>query len=257
MFNTELFSLHLHLYYYEPSKTLLEKLAPVWDSKLYLSIVENNDDNNNILSCARSLFKEVIVSENPNKGNDQYGFYKSFQMNKDESHWIFFAHDKHIDKLSWMNELIDPLVRNTRFINYLARQEDVGLIAANTEKHTSRQYVEEELNSIGEVCSHDERIKVIKSKQTLIWLRELQRILIKQNNLTQIHDPNALTFIAGNMFIIRRNILEKCHNCLHENFFSNYYTEDGDVGHGLERFYFYAPLCLSYNIQLVGEKAND
>jgi hypothetical protein len=257
MLNSEALSVHLHLYYKEPSKILLEKINKAWKGKIYISLVSGNENNDNIISVAKSLFSEVVVVENENSGNDQYGFYKSFKQNDDDTDWILYAHDKHESKIEWMNVLIDPLVTHTDAINYLLRQENIGLIAAKSDKYTYIQMSEEQLNTLGDTCPQEERIKIIQSKQTLVWLRELQRSLVKQNNLSQIHDPNALVFVAGNMFIIRRSVLQKCHNCLHENFFDKYYRQDGDVGHGLERFYFYAPLCLNFNVQLVGEETND
>jgi hypothetical protein len=256
MLNSEMFSIHLHLYYKDPSILLLEKISKAWKSKIYISLVSGNESNEDVVRVAKSLFSEVIVIENGNSGNDQYGFYKSFQQNNDDTDWIFYAHDKHESKIDWMNQLLDPLISNTDTINYLARQDEIGLIATKSDKYTHIQMFEEQLNSLGDRCQQDERIKIIRAKQTLVWLRELQRALVKQNNLSKIHDPNALVFIAGNMFMIRRNILQKCHSCLHENFFDTYYKPDGDVGHGLERFYFYAPLCLNFHVQLVGEK-ND
>ena len=256
MLNSEMFSIHLHLYYKDPSILLLEKISKAWKGKIYISLVSGNENNDNITTVAKSLFSEVVVVENENSGNDQYGFYKSFQQNHDDTDWIFFAHDKHESKIDWMNQLVDPLVTHTDAINYLARQDEIGLIATKADQYTHIQMSEEQLNSLGDTCPHDERIKIIRSKHTLVWLRELQRALVKQNNLSQIHDPNALVFVAGNMFMMRRSILSKCHNCLHENFFDKYYKPDGDIGHGLERFYFYAPLCLNFNVQLVGEK-ND
>jgi hypothetical protein len=235
---------------------LLEKISKAWAGKVYISLVSDNASNNDILQKANSLFGKVVVIENENSGNDQYGFYKSFQKNKDDTDWIFYAHDKHESKIEWMNELVDPLVTHTDAINYLARQNDVGLIAAKSDKYTNLQMSEEQLNSIGDTCPHNERIKIIQSKHTLVWLRELQRAIVKKNNLSQIQDPNSIVFVAGNMFMIRRSILNKCHECLHENFFDKHYKPDGDIGHGLERFYFYAPLCFNFNVQLVGEK-ND
>lgn len=254
MLDNNIFSVHLHLYYKDPSISLLEKVRKAWDGKIYISIVAGNKNNESILSVARSLFHDVVVVENENSGNDQYGFYKSVQKNSDKTDWILYAHDKHESKVDWMNELIDPILNHSEAINYLASQENIGLIATKSDKYTFIQMSEEQLNTLGDTCPQDERIKIIQSKHTLIWLRELQRALIKQNNLTQIHDPNSLVFIAGNIFLIRRSVLEKCHNCLHENFFDKSYRQDGDVGHGLERFYFYAPLCLNFNIHLVGEE---
>ena len=256
MLNSEIFSIHLHLYYKDSSILLLKKISQAWKGKVYISLVSGNENNEDIVSTANSLFSEVVVVESENSGNDQYGFYKSFQQNNDDTDWIFYAHDKHESKIEWMNTLIDPLVKHTDAINYLTTQDEIGLIATKTDKYTHIQMSEEQLNSIGYSCPQDERIKIIQAKRTLAWLRELQRTLVKQNNLSQIHDPNALVFVAGNMFMIRRNILRKCHDCVHECFFDKHYRSDGDIGHGLERFYFYAPLCLSFNIQLVGEK-ND
>jgi len=257
MLDSNLFSVHLHLYYKEPSISLLNAIRKGWDGKVYISVVTGNENNDDIIKVAKELFKEVIVVENENRGNDQYGFYKSFKKNNDETDWIFYAHDKHESKMDWMHELIAPMVKHTEAINHLASQEKIGLIATKTEQYTFIQMTEEQLNHLGDSCSPEERIKIIQSKQTLVWLRELQRALVKQNDLQNIHDPNSLVFVAGNIFLIRRSILQKCHNCLHENFFDRYYRPDGDVGHGLERFYFYAPLCLNFNVQLVGEEENN
>jgi lipopolysaccharide biosynthesis protein len=257
MLNSEALSMHLHLYYKGPSTLLLEKISKAWGGKVYISLVSENENNKDIVSIAKSLFSEVVVVENENSGNDQYGFYKSLQQNNDDTDWIFYAHDKHESKIDWMNALIDPLIAHSDTINYLIRQDNIGLIAAKSNKYTCIQISEEQLNSLGDICPQEERIKIIQSKQTLVWLRELQRSLARQNKLSQIHDPNALVFIAGNIFIIRRSVLHKCHNCLHENFFGKHYRQDGDIGHGLERFYFYAPLCLNFNVQLVGEETND
>jgi hypothetical protein len=256
MLNSEMFSIHLHLYYKDPAILLLEKISKAWKGKVYISLVSENENNDDIVAVAKSLFSEVIVVENENSGNDQYGFYKSFKQNNDDTDWILYAHDKHESKIDWMNTLVDPLVTHTDAINYLSRQDEIGIIATKSDKYTHIQMSEEQLNSIGDTCPQDERIKIIQAKHTLVWLRELQRALVKQNNLSQIHDPNSLVFVAGNMFIIRRSVLSKCHNCVHENFFDKHYRPDGDIGHGLERFYFYAPLCLNFNVQLVGEK-ND
>lgn len=253
MLNSEMFSIHLHLYYKDPSIILLNKISKIWQGKVYISLVYGNESNSDIISVAKSLFSDVVLIENENSGNDQYGFYKSFQQNNDSTEWIFYAHDKHESKIEWMNSLLDPIVKRAEVVNHLAEKDEIGLIASKCPKYITEVLLEDRLNIYANMCKPDERLKIIRSKHTLIWLRELQAELVRQNNLKNIHDPNLLRFVAGNIFIMRREILKKCHSCVHESFFDKYYKTDGDIGHGLERFYFYAPLCLDFQIQLVGE----
>lgn len=253
MLDNQTFSVHLHLYYKDSSILLLNKISKAWNGKVYISLVSGNENNDNIVCVAKSLFSDVVVIENENRANDQYGFYKSFQQNNDNTEWIFYAHDKHKSKIEWMNNLLDPIVDQTESVNCLAKNNEIGLIASKCDRYITETLQEERLNMYSDTCKPDERLKIILSRHTLMWLRELQAELVRQNNLESIHDPRSLWFVAGNIFIMRREILKKCHSCVHENFFDKYYKPDGDIGHGLERFYFYAPLCFDFHIKLIGE----
>ena len=82
MLNSEMFSIHLHLYYKDPSILLLQKISKAWKGKVYISLVSGNDSNNDVIDMAKSLFSEVVVVENENSGNDQYGFYKSSRYSR-------------------------------------------------------------------------------------------------------------------------------------------------------------------------------
>jgi hypothetical protein len=149
-------------------------------------------------------------------------------------------HDKKGDKQKWLEELIDPLKTiNSKQLN----NNNLGIISSNAHRHN--------VMGINDLVLHHGNIdfkyrkSLVQSAQTIIWLKELQRILLSKHNLIKEEKLHP-EFCAGNVFIARRNIINKAHDCICKEFFNPFYRPDGEVEHGLERFYFYVSECLGY-----------
>lgn len=243
-------SLIIHSFYEEPSMYLLDKVAKFYkNDTLYLSVVKNSLSNQNIIKYAQRYYKHVIVNEEENRGNDQYGLYKLFTKYEDNlNDWIFYFHDKHITKLNWIDDLIDPFCCFD--LSNLSNNK-YGMIVSDNPTYQLKISSETDLIKQSEDIPKKNKIVNIKSKQTLVWVRELQQILFQDTGLIE-DDYLNFDFTAGNMFCVKKPVLQLALGCIHDNFFEGGYRTDGDIEHGLERFYFYVNLCLKYNILKLG-----
>lgn len=256
MFN-DLIDVHLHLYYLEPSIYLLNKIRKVYSGKVYLSFNKNGHYNKEIQQHASKIFDSLDIAYVTNLGNDQYGFFHSFQKNKNPKDWIFYAHDKTIKRIDWLDEIIDPIFEDKKIIEKLG-DEKIGLISSSVYPHYQQLLSENNLTELSKNKDYSRRLKIIQARHTLTWYRELQYILLTNTGLIDADNLNPF-FTAGNMFIARNSVVKISHDCVHESFFENYYREDGNVEHALERFYYYVSLCLKYKNYFVEleEEKND
>tara|TARA_B100001094_G_scaffold332776_1_gene406429 strand:+ start:7875 stop:8657 length:783 start_codon:yes stop_codon:yes gene_type:complete len=248
-------SFHAHLFYLEPSIYLLDKIKNKFDGNIYLSMNSNGKNNAKILEHAQSIFtnvKHVIVE---NVGNDQYGFFHSFPLNTDETDWVFYCHDKTIKRIDWLDEIIDPVIECEKLDNLLDN-DNIGLVTVGNTKHHMQMHTEDCLTKLSKSKNYSHRLKIVQARHTLTWYRELQYILLTDTGLINTDNLNP-DFTAGNMFLARKQVVKLTHDCIHESFFENYYREDGNVEHALERFYFYVTTCLKYNNFFIGLKEEE
>lgn len=248
------YSLILHLFYYNSSKYLIDKISKFYpkENKIYISLVKNREDNIKILDYLTKYFSNIVVNEERNTGTDQYGLYKLFDKYEQEfSDWILYFHDKHEEKLHWIDDLVDPFVLNKDSLSNILNDSNYGMIVSNNKQYYKKLLTEEQLSSLMRFVIKKEKITILRSLQTTSWVRILQSILQKE---TGLNDEKNLyfDFVAGNMFGIRKSILKLSLSCIHEDFFENDYRQDGDIGHGLERFYFYVNSCLKYKLCKIG-----
>lgn len=245
-------SLVLHLFYEKPSIYLLDKVAQFYtDDTVYISLIENAPHNHNILQYAQKYFKNIVTSVEPNRGNDQYGLYKLFNKYEEDLHqWIFYFHDKHESKLDWLDALVDPFIDNK---DVLSSAKTCGIIVSDDNTYSMKVTSEEDIMNNDENLPQRNRITSVRSRHTLVWVRELQYMLHRTTGILDDKNMN-FEFVAGNMFCIKKPVLKLALSCVHEDFFETLYRPDGDVGHGLERFYFYVNSCLKYNLHKIGVK---
>ncbi len=234
-------SSHIFLYYESTGKYVLDTVSKFYDGPIYLSLIKDNCANDILINYARYLFDETRVLYVDNCGTDQYGFFHTFKHDSGETPWIFYCHDKHPSKMDWLKSLIEIY---THIPNDALSIKNVGLISS--EKNKSKQPAFEELLFEYSNCAYHHRKDVVQSMHTLIWLHELERILLSKHNLGN-KDFKCPIFSAGNIFLIRRDVVQKTHSCVYDEFFNKgVYRTDGEVEHGLERFYFYVSQCLGY-----------
>ena len=240
MISDNIVSTHIFLYYDQIAQEVLDQLKTFYDGTIYLSLVENNPNNKRILSHAKSKFdtKTIFVK---NKGTDQYGFYHSFKQDNSNTKWILYLHDKHPDKKEWLFDLINDLSKVT---NKYLKQDNVGIFSSH--KHKNQVKSMNEILTLYGNMSFCDRKNLVQSMHTILWLKELQRILLEKQDLV---DENYLypTFSAGNIFLATREVIKVSHDCVYETFFNDCYRTDGEMAHGLERFYFYVSKCLKLN----------
>lgn len=240
MLNTDLVSAHIFLYYSQTGEYVLDKVSEFYKGTIYLSLVENNPNNDFLLNIAKESFDDIRVIYVDNCGTDQYGFYNSFKYDLGKSAWIFYCHDKNPSKLDWLEKMLSIY----KDIDNSILDTTAGIISSDAYKVKQASF--EELLSSNAGSSYRKRKDVVQSMHTLIWLHELERILLSKYDLGN-KDFKCPTFSAGNTFLIRRDILDKTHGCIYEDFFNlGIYRTDGEVEHGLERFYFYVSQCLGY-----------
>ena len=239
--NNQLVSTHAFLYYKDTGIDLLNKISQYCKGKLFLSLILNNPNNKIIISHARKLF-DLDITYVENTGSDQGGFYQSFKKDYSEKSWIFFCHDKHIEKKEWMLDLLD-IITNVED-NYLNNPK-CGIISSS--KYINKvESINDLLNTYGNM-QFEGRKCLVQSMHTVIWLKELQRILLEKFELIK-EESIYPRFCSGNIFLIRKDIVEKSHGCVYDSFFNkNVYRTDGEVAHGLERFYFYVSECMGYH----------
>jgi hypothetical protein len=245
-------SLIMHLFYKDSSFYLLDKVSKFCKhDKLYLSLAQDAPHNNEIVEYAKKYYNKIVVNEEYNFGNDQYGLYKIFTKYVDEvDNYIFYFHDKHPSKLDWIDDLLDPFIKTD--IDSKLLNNSNGIIVSNNSKYQLKLMNEMSLAKIGSELPHRNLITNIRAKQTLLWVRELQELLFKSTGILEEEYLN-FEFTAGNMFCIKKTILQLSLHCIHDNFFEHGYRIDGNVEHGLERFYFYVNLCLKHNVLKIGD----
>jgi uncharacterized protein (UPF0332 family) len=232
-------SVHVFLYYEDMGSWLLYKLKEFYSGPIYLSLVKDNAHNKKLLTLARSLF-DIDLTYVDNCGTDQVGFYKTMKKDKMPTKWILYLHDKSESKKQWLEDLINPLMNvNKNLLN----SNHIGIISAESHKHKTYS-IQEILNHFGKTA-FNHRKKIVQNMHTVVWLKELQRILLEKHELIKENDIYP-DFCAGIVFMARKEIVQKAHDCVYDEFFNNYYREDGEVGHGLERFYFYVSQCMNY-----------
>jgi hypothetical protein len=232
-------STHVFIYYLDEGIWLLNKLKEFYSGHIFLSLIENTPHNDQLLSLAKNLF-DVSLTYVPNKGTDQIGFYKTFQKDNTNKEWILYLHDKGAEKQTWLQELIEPL---TNIKPHILSNQDIGIISSIA--HKQKTYAINTLVENYGSMDYKFRKALVESMHTTIWLKELQRILLQKNKLIN-EDSLYPEFCAGNVFLARRQIVEKVHDCVYEDFFNDGYRKDGEIGHGLERFYFYVSECMGY-----------
>lgn len=248
-------SLVLHLFYEKPSIYLLDKVSKFYNGdNVYISLIKDAPHNNYILRYAKKYFKNIIINTEENRGSDQYGLFRLFNKYEDElNQWVFYFHDKHESKLDWIDALVDPFIDNK---DVLHTTKNCGIIVSNAKKFTMQVTTEEDVIRQDEDLPKRNRITSVRSRHTLIWIRELQYILHKETGILDTDNIN-FEFVAGNMFCIKKPVLKLALSCVDDTFFETLYRPDGDIGHGLERFYFYVNSCLKYNLYKIGVKNEE
>lgn len=241
MINKDLVSVHVFLYYEDVGIELLEKIKEIYNGHIYLSLVKNNSSNKALIKHSQQLF-DTHITYVDNGGNDQYGFFHTFKEEKEKKLWTLYVHDKHSNKKQWLFELLEPFKKVNKD---LLNNKSIGIISSI--KHKNKV---EPMNVILQKNGSIEfqyRKNIVQNLHTIIWLKELQRILLEKYEL--INEENIHpTFCSGNVFLAKTDVIEKAQGCVYEDFFNvNAYRTDGEVGHGLERFYFYVSKCLNYN----------
>lgn len=235
-------SAHIFLYYESIGIEVLNKIKLVYNGPIFLSLINNNCANDIFINLAKTLFPEIYISYIDNYGTDQYGFYTSFKHDKLDTSWILYCHDKHENKRTWLFNLIN-IFENIN--NSLLSNTSYGIISSS--HHKMKQPSFEEILTILNDLPYEFRKNTVEHMHTLVWLYELQRIYLSKYGSGDKENKHP-TFTAGNIFLIRRNIVEHAHSCVHDNFFNkNVYRSDGEVGHGLERFYYYVSKCMKYD----------
>lgn len=249
MFDEKLMSCHAHLFYLEPAIYLLDKIYDKYRSEIYISLNEDGEDNQKILDYAKSIFKKVDVVITPNYGTDQYGFFNSFPRNKEKKEWLLYVHDKVIHRIDWLDSIVDPLLsHDEKKMQEAMSGIDYGIISTLNWK---QEILTEK--TITEMCKKknmDTRLALVQARHTMAWYRELQYILLSNTGFICKENINP-DFTAGNIFIARHKIVKLAHSCLRDNFFEGRYRNDGNVEHALERFYFYIPYCMNYEVLYV------
>lgn len=251
MLNDNKIEVHLHLWYEKSSIYLLKKISKQWNGRINISLIEDAQSNKEILNCANDLFAEVQTVYCENKGSDQSGFYESLKANNESKEWVFYAHDKSEDKIPWLDQIVDPILQSSK-INACIEEENVGIISSGNPKRLSSLLTEEYLVKLDKQTKKKDKLAIVLSRQTLVWLRELQYILYDTHGLIDKENLN-FKFTAGTMFLIRSNVLKITHDCIHQDFFPSCYRVDGDVTHALERFYYYVSICLGLQNYFVQE----
>lgn len=246
MINSQICSLHLHLWYEDASLHILKKLSKVWDDVVYISLIKDSCTNELILKYAQDCFKEIRWVEVDNKGTDQYGFLFSHQMNGEKyKPWTLYVHDKSADKREWLDDMIEVFVEEKyeKVLRKHMLDKKVGIIGAESRKQ--KLLDSEELIEKTKYLAFQNRGIFVGSVGTLAWLRELQNIFYNKKGIVKEECINP-EFVAGTVFMARKSIIDNAHSCVHKNFFYNGYRPDGEVEHALERFYFYVSQAMGY-----------
>ena len=253
--NMENVSLHMHLFYEDMGAYLLDRVSKVWDGRIHLSLVRGRAGDS-LLNIAQKMF-DLEVTFIENKGNDQYGFFKSFVKNTDKSEYVLYLHDKKKTEQEWLDQISDIFLDRDKLKGCIdmLQQEKVGMVSSSLRHggmHTLKQIYDYYYK-----FPFQHRAFIVRMVQTHIWTRELQSILDKRYNLAipeldelksdEARGPESyecVQFTEGNVFLCRREVVEYAHKCVHESFFEGIYRADGGVEHGMERFYPYVSKCL-------------
>jgi hypothetical protein len=234
------YSVHIFVYYKDEGIWLLRKLKEFYNGNIYISLISDGPNNKELISVAKNLF-DISLTYVENMGTDQIGFYNTFKKDKLNTDWVLYLHDKKGDKQKWLEELIEPL----KTVSYKQlNDENIGIISSNAHKR--------KVISINDLVLYHGNINfkyrksLVENMHTVVWLKELQRILVNKYGLIR-EDKLYPEFCAGNVFIARRNVISKAHDCVYKEFFNPFYKADGEIGHGMERFYFYVSECLGYD----------
>ena len=228
---------------------LLNELSKVWDDKLHLSLVQGGD-NDKIIKTANNHF-EVITTYVTNSSTDQIGFFHSLKKNKEDTDYILYLHDTP----TWEGVLeesiaifLNPpsLAKSLKSIRNDPPQfagSKVGIVAAGKTRQKTEEFPKVLVNNYDLPLPN--RAGVVRSLQTIVWLKELQNLMAKKYGILseKNHYP---PFAADCFFLLRRDVAEVAHVCLHDKHFEEHSRSDGNVEHGLERFYFYVSLALNY-----------
>lgn len=234
------YSVHVFAYYQNEGAWLLKRLKEFYNGHIYLSLINNSPTNKELLSIASSLF-DITVTYVENMGTDQFGFYESFKKDNIDSDWVLYLHDKNINKQDWLEELIHPLSNIN--LSMLNRSENIGIIASAKHKNKVKN-INQLVAFYGNIDFKYRKLLVL-NMHTVIWIKELQRILLEKYNLSH-EDSLCPEFTAGNVFLARKDVIQQAHQCIYKEFFDPFYQPDGKVEHALERFYFYVSQCLGY-----------
>ncbi len=236
--------IHLHLWYEDESIYLVDKISKVHDGRVNLSFNDDGKANDRLLSYCKDKFSSVKHIVVPNSGNDQIGFFHSMKKNSEGKKFVFYAHDKNPNKREWVDQCLNPIIDNIKPVNsYIGSEDKIGIISSANPKRLEYLLTEEKLIEIDKITDMSAKKGVVLARQTLIWLRELQYVLYDMHGYIDKTNLN-FKFTAGNMFIINSDVLSLAHSVLHPSFFPDYYREDGDMTHALERFYYYVSLCM-------------
>jgi len=249
MLNEQKINVVMHLWYEETSLFLIDKLSKVWSGEVHVSLIRGSESNETLIRKMKEKFAEVHTYElSQNFGNDQIGFWKIFRKIKNKKQWTLYLHDKHPDKIEWINDIVDPLINNAKIINKMIEEDNdfgeskYGIISSGHKQRMVKILTESCLVEIDKNTPKEDKLEIVLSRQTLVWLRELQYILYNEYGLIEKEQLNFY-FTSGTMFVINTEVAEMAHACVCENFFPECYRKDGDVTHALERFYYYVSLC--------------
>lgn len=247
MINSNLCSVHMHLYYEDMSEHIIKQVSKVWNKNVYISLIKDAKQNKRILSLANEKFSSIQWVEVENKGTDQYGFFFSNKLNTEKyKPWILYIHDKSADKLDWLNDIMNIFTEDEyqTVVEQHMNSKKTGIISAKSRKN--KVIDSDELIEITKYLEFKHRGNFVKSVGTLAWLRELQNIFYNKTGIVK-QDMLNTYFVSGTVFMARKSIVDYVHSCVHVNFFENGYRSDGEVEHAMERFYFYVSECLGYN----------
>lgn len=236
----------MHLYYKIPSKYLIDKLSDVWDGEVHVSMIEEGRHNEYIAEYLRTKFSKVHIVYVANKGNDIYGFFNCFRQYETDKKWILYLHDKHLSKLDWLDDITDPILcqENLKKVSNIINSEKTKCGIICSQKYKKKLDDEERLIEVDKHTEPQRKGEIVKARQTLLWLRELQYLLSAQFGYVK-KDDLTFDFMAGTVFFIQSEVVKLAHRCVYKEYFIDAYKNDGEVQHAIERFYFYVNLCLN------------
>lgn len=237
--------IHAHLWYVKESQELLDKVAVRFNDRINISLVKDSEGNKEILNHAKSKFKKVEIVYVDNMGNDQVGFIESYKANNEDKPWVFYVHDK--KDVKWTNALIDPIL-NCQNLEDLINTRKIGMIGS--EKKIFAAETEEYLAQRDSELPFEEKLDIVRYRNTVTWIRELQYIFYTEFGFTD-KEKEKFKFFAGTMFLARSNVIKLTHLCVHDNFFEPNYSPNGKVEHGLERFYGYVNKCIKLEMRAI------